>query len=85
MRGKTNKVKFVFDIMLKELDSAVGVMAIKYQYSWLTSCPKSSISIFKLDSSLSTSTYFSVCLSKFSAIHSSPAPHQSTWFLTRQR
>ena len=74
MRGKIDRVNFIFYAMLKELDSAVGVMAIKYQYSWLTSHPKSSISIFKLGSTLSTSTYFSfVCLSKFPASHSSPS------------
>ena len=55
-RGKTDRVNLMFYAMLKELDSAVGVTAIKYQYSWLTCRPKSSISIFKLDSSLSTST-----------------------------
>ena len=72
MRGKTDRVNFVLYAMLKELNSAMGIMAIKYQCSWLTSHPKSSISIFKLDSSLSTSTYFSfVCLLKYPASHSS--------------
>ena len=71
MRWKIDRVNFVFYAMLKELDSVVRVMIIKYQYSWLTSRPKSSISIFKLDSSLSTSTYFS--LSKFPASYSSPS------------
>ena len=56
MRGKTDRVNFVSYTMLKELDSAMGVMAIKYQYPLLTSRPKSSVSIFKLDSSLNTST-----------------------------
>ena len=73
MKGKTDRVDFVFYAMLKELDSAVGVMAVEYQYSWLTSRPKSSICIFKLDSSPSTGTYLSfVYLSKFSASHSRP-------------
>ena len=49
MKGKTDRVDFVFYAMLKELDSAVGVMAVDYQYSWLTSRPKSSASIFKFD------------------------------------
>ena len=40
--------------MLKALDDAMEVVAIKYQYSWLTSRPKSSVSIFMLDSSLNT-------------------------------
>ena len=72
MRGKTDRVDFVFYAMLKELDSAVGVMAVDYQYSWLTSRPKSSVCIFKLDSSMNTGTYFSfVYLSKFPASHSS--------------
>ena len=74
MGGKTDGVNFVFYAMLKELDSAVGFTAVEYQYSWLTSRPRSSISILKLDSSLNTSTYFSfVCLSKFPASHSSPS------------
>ena len=73
MKGKTDRVDFVFYAMLTELDSAVRVMAFEYQYSWLTSRPKSSVGIFKLDSSLSTSTYFSfVYLSKFSASQSRP-------------
>ena len=53
MRGKTDRVNFVFYTMLKELDNAMGVMAIKYQYPLLTSRPKSSVSIFKLDSNVS--------------------------------
>ena len=56
MRGKTDGVNFVFYAMLKELNSAVGVLAVEYQYSWLASRPKSSVSIFKLDSSPSTGT-----------------------------
>ena len=73
MKGKTDRVDFGFDAMLKELDSAVGVMAVEYQYSWLTSRLKSSINIFKLDSSRSTGTYFSfVYLSRFPASHSRP-------------
>ena len=73
MRGKTDGVNFVFYAMLKELNSAMGYMAVKYQYPWLTSRPKCSVS--ELGSSLlSPCTYFSfVCLSKFPASHSSPS------------
>ena len=67
MGGKTDGVNFVFYAMLKELDSAVGDMAVKYQYSWLISCPKCSVSIFKLGSSLSPSTYFLCMLIKISS------------------
>ena len=51
-----DRVSFMFYTVLKELDSTMEVMAIKYQYSWLTSRPKSSVCIFKLDSSLNTRT-----------------------------
>ena len=86
MRGKIDRVDFVFYAMLKELDSAVGVMAVEYQYSWLTSRPKSSVGIFKLDSSLSTGTYPSfVYLSKFSASHSRPRILIVHPVLTRRR
>ena len=74
MRGKTDRVDIVFYATLKELGSAVGVMAIKYQYSWLTSCSNSNASILELNSSLRTSTYFSfVYLSKFLASYSTPS------------
>ena len=74
MRGKTDRVDIVFYATLKELESAVGVMAIKYQYSWLTSRSNNNVSMLELDSSLRTSTYFSfVYLSKFPASHSSPS------------
>ena len=86
MKGKTDRVDFVYYAMLKELDSAEGVMAVEYQYSWLTSRLKSSVSIFKLDSSLSTGTYFSfVYLSKFSASHSRPRSLIVHPVLTRRR
>ena len=75
MRGKTDRVDIVFYAILKELDSAVGAMAIKCQYSWLTSRSNSNVSILELNSSLRTSTYFSfVYLSKFPASHSVSPP-----------
>ena len=86
MGGKTDGVNFVFYAMLKELDSVVGDLAVKYQYSWPTSRPKCSVSIFKLGSSLSPSAYFSLCAYRdFQLATQVRAPYQSTRFLTRQR
>ena len=69
-----DRVDIMFNAILKELDSAVWVMAIEYQNPWLTRRSNSSISPPKLDRSLRTSTYFSfVHLSKFLASHSSPS------------
>ena len=79
MGEKTDGVNFVFYIMLKELDSAVGDVAIKYQYSWLTSHPRCSVSIFKL---LTSPLY---AYRNFQLATQAQALYQSTWFLTRQR
>ena len=81
MGEKTDGVNFVFYIMLKELDSAVGDVAIKYQYSWLTSHPRCSVSIFKLGSSLNPST----SPRNFQLVTQAQAPYQSTRFVTGQR
>ena len=84
-RGKIDRVNLVFHAMLKEPDSAVGVMAIKYQYSWLISRSNSNVSILELDSSLRTSTYFPCCAYRnFQLATQAQAPHQFTRFLVRQ-
>ena len=69
--------------MLKELDSAVGFTAVEYQYSWLTSRPKSSVSI--LDSSLCTGTPPLYTCRNFQLATQAQAPYQSTRFVTGQR
>lgn len=49
-------MNIVLYAILNELDNAVGIKVIKWQYSWFTSYSKSSVEIFELDCSLSTIT-----------------------------